>query len=236
MKKYTFLILTLFAIGSCTDKTLEEVAPASPVFTFDGTIDGEQFSLAAGIDQYSVSFSTQQDFFGIYNYNCGLLRSTCLDCGPSLLIKIYGLEEKGPNALPDYANDLALGEKEYLTNFSAASNLSYHFFANENHNSLNHYWNFGDGQISTETNPEHTYSSPGSFVVSHTIENTQNQSTTTSFTIEVGQPNSFCSLPFRVDENEPNEFHFHHPFNMPDFLDSQTWTIYDEDGDIMKFV
>jgi PKD repeat protein len=233
MKKLITYFSLCCALMACKDKTLEEVVASEPIFTFKADLDGNPLVFEAGNQNYGLNFITQQDFFGIYNYNSALSPIGCENCGPSIQIKIYGSEEKGPNDLPDYANDLAIGEKNFLTNFSAANNLSFHFFANENNNDLNHFWDFGDGAISTQTNPEHTYENPGSYTVTHTIETEQLVSTTTNFTIEAGTPNSFCSLPFQVNETSQNEFHFNHPFNMPDFLEDETWTIYNEDGQII---
>ncbi len=233
MKNIFYFFSLMLGLVSCKDKTIEDIVATQPVFTFSGNINGSPLHIAAGVDTYESHFVTEQDFFGIYNYNSMLSPGGCNQCGPSIKIKLFGLEEKGPNDLPNSAIDLAVDSREYLTLLSTTNNLSFHFFANQNDNDLDHYWSFGDGGISTQNDPEHTYDLPGTYTVTHTIENAENVSSTVSFIIEAGVPNSFCSLPFQVNENGPNNFHFHHPFNLPPFLDNVIWTISDDDGAVI---
>lgn len=233
MKRTIAILSALVVLVSCQDKTLEEVVVSSPVFTFKALANGEPIELAAGENNSAMTFATEQDFFGIYNYNGRIAPANCADCGPSVHIKIFGLEEKGPNDNPNYTNDLAIGERGFLTNASSTEGFTFHFFANENDSDLEHYWTFGDGGVSTQMNPEHTYALAGTYEIVHTIENEDNISTTSTFQLEVGNPNGFCSLPFQVNEMGPNNFHFHHPFNMPDFLEGENWTIYNQDGDLL---
>lgn len=233
MKKILLICCSALALASCKDKTLEEVTPSSPVFAFDAVIDDIPVQWSAGVDDYKISFATEQDFFGIYNYNSQISPNGCSVCGPSLHVKIYGLEEKGPDDEPNYPNDLSVGERDFLTDASSTDGFTFQFFANENDDDLQHYWTFGDGGLSTQMNPEHTYELAGTYVVTHIIENEDNISTTATFELEVGAPDGFCSLPFQVNEMGPNDFHFHHPFNMPDFLETELWTISNEDGQIV---
>jgi PKD repeat protein len=233
MKHILFICCIALTLFSCEDKTFEEVTPSTPVFYLQADINDVPISFSAGVNNYKLSFSTDQDFFGVYNYNSKISPDGCSDCGPAVDIRIFGMDEKGPNDNPNYPNDLSIGERDYITNSSFADGYTFHFFANENDNDLDHYWTFGDGGISTQTNPEHTYSVAGIYTIVHTIENENNISTTSSYELEVGSPSGFCSLPFRVDEIESNDFHFHHPFNMPDFLECELWTISNGNGQII---
>ncbi len=45
-------------------------------------------------------------------------------------------------------------------------------FTDLSQNAASRYWNFGDGAVSTEPNPVHTYSSAGSYTVTQTVSNT----------------------------------------------------------------
>ncbi len=45
-------------------------------------------------------------------------------------------------------------------------------FADLSQNAASRYWDFGDGAVSTEPNPVHTYSSAGSYTVTQTVSNT----------------------------------------------------------------
>ena len=233
MKKVFWYIALIGTLTACKDKTLEEVVNNEPIFTFQGSIDGEAIQLEAGKENYTLNNSTVQDFFRIYNYRCGLSPNSCINCGPAIHITLFGFEEKGPNINPDYATDLAIGERDFLTNTAASSNLSYHFFANDNDDEMVHYWSFGDGNTSTQANPTHTYVAPGTYIVTHTLESDDDVTTSASFTVAAGEPNAFCSLPFQVTENKSNNFQFHDPFNMPSYLSITEWTIYDDDGNLI---
>ena len=59
---------------------------------------------------------------------------------------------------------LSTAEFTYVTNCSLVS-----FTSNDQNLTNTHFWDFGDGMISSEINPIHNYTSSGSFVVTHTI-------------------------------------------------------------------
>jgi serine protease len=48
-----------------------------------------------------------------------------------------------------------------------------------------HAWTFGDGGMSTATNPSHTYKKPGSFSVKETVTDNNNQSASVTKTVQV---------------------------------------------------
>jgi glucose/arabinose dehydrogenase/PKD repeat protein/chitodextrinase len=49
-------------------------------------------------------------------------------------------------------------------------------------------WDFGDGSLSTAANPQHTFASPGQYVVRLTVSDGENSSISTPLTISVGSP------------------------------------------------
>ncbi|MCC6281947.1 MAG: PKD domain-containing protein, partial [Saprospiraceae bacterium] len=52
-----------------------------------------------------------------------------------------------------------------ISGFTVASNELTVNFTNTSQNASSYFWTFGDGNTSTETNPEHIYGSPGNYVV-----------------------------------------------------------------------
>ncbi len=52
-------------------------------------------------------------------------------------------------------------------------------FINTSLNSTNFIWNFGDGNSSTSTNPQHTFANPGTYIISLTASTICNEFTTT---------------------------------------------------------
>lgn len=61
-------------------------------------------------------------------------------------------------------------------------------FANQSSNATAFAWDLGDGTISTEVDPFHTYAGEGSFTVTLTVSDALNQSATYSETIELIEP------------------------------------------------
>lgn len=78
---------------------------------------------------------------------------------------------------------------------------------NANQNQLSHYWNFGDGNYSTEAKPEHIYMEPGIYTVTHLVTNSYNCSaeetipqTATAFSLPVAD---FYSSPEAATVQSP---------------------------------
>lgn len=58
-----------------------------------------------------------------------------------------------------------------LPQFSYSENNNQIIFSNQSDNSNSYSWDFGDGTFSTNQNPQHTYSTAGTYIVSLTAEN-----------------------------------------------------------------
>lgn len=88
-----------------------------------------------------------------------------------------------------------------ITNSNANCNATFwqvdsantvYFMNNSTGTSLNYYWDFGDGNTSTQANPTHTYSTPGSYTVCLSVWNGTCADTTCSV-VTVQGPTSGCS-------------------------------------------
>ena len=62
-------------------------------------------------------------------------------------------------------------------------------FSNFSQNATDYEWNFGDGNMSTEENPTHTYAAGGTYEVD-LIASSGNTSKTSTKTIEITDPNA----------------------------------------------
>ena len=85
------------------------------------------------------------------------------------------------------AGDNTLTQTDYITvntvpmaGFSNTGNGATVTFVNNSSNAIAYGWDFGDGSISTETNPIHTYSTDGNFTVTLTATNDCGSVTTTT--------------------------------------------------------
>ncbi len=73
-----------------------------------------------------------------------------------------------------------LGAAPLLVHFSSANSTD------PDNDPLTYLWDFGDGQFTTNTNPDHTYTSNGSYTVTLTVTDSHNASANTHITIAVG--------------------------------------------------
>ncbi|NJE77199.1 PKD domain-containing protein [Thermococcus sp. ES12] len=86
-------------------------------------------------------------------------------------------------------------------------------------------WDFGDGEESTETNPEHVYSAPGIYVVSLTVSDSEGMLGTYSAEITVSPENLPPTADFTVFPKNPRAG------EVVNFVDKS----YDPDGSIMSW-
>jgi len=75
-----------------------------------------------------------------------------------------------PLPTADFTQDVTSGEEPLLVNFTDTSTGS----------PTSWRWNFGDGSISLQQNPPHTYQNPGNYLVSLTVSNTAGSDTKTN--------------------------------------------------------
>ncbi|MCS6834953.1 MAG: PKD domain-containing protein [Anaerolineae bacterium] len=90
------------------------------------------------------------------------------------------INAQGTQAALDFqATQAALAAQQPIAAFSAFPNgLSVQFDSSASQNAASHTWDFGDGQISGEANPFHTYLRSGTYTVSLTVFNSGGQAST----------------------------------------------------------
>ncbi len=73
-----------------------------------------------------------------------------------------------------------------IPNFTAVLNAQTITLTNTSQNASAYVWNFGDGEVSTETSPTHTYANPGTFTVKLTASSKCSAVKSTTYTLTVG--------------------------------------------------
>lgn len=140
-------------------------------------------------DTTSLKFYAKASPIGSYQWNFGenAIPKSALGQGPHAV----KFSKDGLYKVKLYVANAGLTDSsEWQVNVLPVPNAQYNFTKNENiisfiseqqNAGLTHYWTFGDGQISIETNPVHQYATKGDYQVSHTIssicgiaKNTQN--------------------------------------------------------------
>lgn len=159
------IVLLLLACISCRKKEYpESTKEGSPVFNCNMYINGSPTTIEAGVNNYYMYSSFQQDSNGVYGFIAGLKQTDCTTCPNSLQIQINDFKISPANALTQI-DSLVPKNYDYMAS-NAASYYSVQFQSDYNKTPLSYLWNFGDGATSTATNPTHIYTKQGRYNVS----------------------------------------------------------------------
>src|SRR5687767_6494783 len=159
-KHILYIISSLIILVSCVRKELPEPVVSTPDFLVTGELDGEEFGMTAGQNGYFADASVQHDPFGIYHFSSEIRKYNCDACPGRLSIRLTSNEIYAPGQVPQ-AGEAILPQPYNFQLVPVESNyMTFQFFAPPGFN-ITHFWSFGDGQHSTEQNPQHTYSTPG---------------------------------------------------------------------------
>ena len=170
MKKFWYIpfSITLFFL-SCHKKDFPETVPATHSdFYFNGTIEGKDVSLKAGIDNYYMYSSYTLDSTMIYNFIADLKQSGCTNCKNSLQVRINDFKYSVPNEGTKI--DSSLLSKAYP--ILGAPFYAVQFRSLFNQQAATYLWNFGDNSSSRQADPIHVYSATGNYSVSLQINST----------------------------------------------------------------
>lgn len=148
----------------------------------DFTIEGDDILCSTGEYTYSVNPNKDFSYTWLVDGGSGLaaLNQIEVSWGDSGTLKLY-VEELSSGCTDSSKLKVRRRENVDLDYKYATSNCSDYKFSTELACDNNYLWNFGDGTSSSEQNPEHTYFSEGSYIVSLTVG-----STTITKTILVG--------------------------------------------------
>lgn len=166
------IVLILIATVSCKKKEYpESTKEGSPVFNCAMTVDGTPIALSAGVDNYYMYSSYQQDSNNVYGFTAKLKQTDCNNCPNSLEIRINDFKVSASNGPAQIDSALLPGNYNYLQS-TAASFYEAQFQSSYNKTAASYFWNFGDGTTSTLANPTHVYKRSGNYKVNLNINGT----------------------------------------------------------------
>ena len=169
---YCIILLLLFAGISCRKKEYpESTTEGAPVFICSMNINGAPTSLQAGVNNYYMYSSFQQDSNNVYGFVGGLRQNNCTNCANSILVQINDFKVLPVNANAIIDSSIVPGGYSYLLS-TAASFYSTQFQSSYNKVASSYLWNFGDGATSSNANPFHIYKKAGKYKVSLTVNGT----------------------------------------------------------------
>lgn len=139
-----------------------------PVFGFSGVIDGVEQIIGAGENQSYMFTGASLNSMGVPEFWGRLALESCDSCGPSLTIVLRSASASEPalESLETIGFRYFTGPEPLL----APAHFLYEFWPLDTINNLSHFWDFGDGNISTQAMPTHVIqANSGAQQVSHFV-------------------------------------------------------------------
>jgi len=165
-----------------------------PVFYFNGTVNGSNVSLQAGINNYYMYSSYTQDTVGVYNFT-GNLQSVSTNKN-SIQITINDYKVLAPNT--PAVIDTSLVPACYSYNMPGGNTTDYSVaFApiiDSGVPSAPYIWTFGDGVISNAGTPTHIYTHPGDYNTSFDVQFIAGCNTNISNVVKMGTPDATINI------------------------------------------
>lgn len=199
MNRLLFLFLLISMIGCKKDYPI--ASSETPVFYFNGTVNGLAVNMAAGVNNYYMYSSYTQDSNYVYNFSGELKQNNCLNCNNKIKFQINDYVSSPPNGATQINTSLfpsyySMQESDSLT---VGSPTEYAVTFNAISDSLNNYdytWDFGDGTSETGTiSPAHIYTHPGYYNACLTINEVNSNCTSTICNqIKIDVPDATCDV------------------------------------------
>ncbi|MDP1803239.1 MAG: PKD domain-containing protein [Bacteroidota bacterium] len=165
---YTIL-LVLIILASCKKKEYPlSSIEGTPVFNCSMNVNGNPTTFEAGVNNYYMYSSYQQDSNNVYGFIAGLKQANCSNCPNSIQIQINDFKVSAANAQTQIDSALFPGSYNYLAS-SSASYFTAQFQSSYNQPAASYLWNFGDGSTSTLSSTNHIYKKAGQYKVSLTV-------------------------------------------------------------------
>tara|TARA_R110002050_G_scaffold290260_1_gene443784 strand:- start:114903 stop:115991 length:1089 start_codon:yes stop_codon:yes gene_type:complete len=148
-----------FALTAC-NRQLPDPETSTAIFYVKGILDGKNINFSAGDHKYYMLPNYEDDTLGIRSYTGKLGNLNCVgtdDCPESIE---FLFRENESNGSIRYEIDKSIfnsvfairGPADYLFTSYKATFISKSLPAG-----ANHFWDFGDGVLSTDVNPTHYY-------------------------------------------------------------------------------
>ncbi len=187
--RLSILLIFIGLFGACEKKKYpESLVINEPEFYVDlkgGTVSG---LLEAGINNYWLYSSYSQDQNGLYIYTSELRQKNCASaCPNSIRFEINDSKISAAGAAADINSAIYTGSYPY-----ASSQWQVGFKSSFNKPVLSYFWDFGDGESSTEANPFHVYKKGGSYKVCLTIKSLNGCESTICNFVAVGFAPNHC--------------------------------------------
>lgn len=165
---------------------LASPAGSLTVSILDGPVTSHAEALSATIGTKTVNDQNNPDVF--------VKETVTFNSGPNTEIAIYFFNEGTVETrLDDFEINIGTGTVPPNAAFTYSVDTADYLSLDFTNNSLNvstYAWDFGDGNSSTMENPSHTYAMEGTYSVTLTASNAQNEMSTATTDVIIAQPSS----------------------------------------------
>lgn len=183
MKRFFLLILIAACAFSCKKEHASATTAETPVFYFKGLVNGISYDLEAGMNDYYMYASLDHTDTSYYRFHGKLMRTSSPYQNIEIIINDYKNSSNSSAVNPD--SSLKSGFYKYISNgldtaYQVQFNGYYSFGSVQSY-----YWDFGDGNSSSQANPIHVYNASGIYNVCLTINGTNGCNNTLCKTIDL---------------------------------------------------
>lgn len=168
MKKLLYLIVPIILLAiSCKKKEFPQNTSEDPAFYIKAKVDGNPITINAGMFGYYMFSDHKQDSNGIYSFIAELKPNGCsVPCNNSIKIEINDNRVSTFNGNSNINNSLRTGDYEFIQLSSLTPTLcgyAVKYYSNFNKTATAQSWQFGDGSVSSEANPTHTFATASDY-------------------------------------------------------------------------
>lgn len=178
-------------MGCSESIVIPEGQGGEPVFGFSGLIDGAEQIVGAGENQSYMYTGASLNSLGVAEFWGQLASENCDSCGPSLTVVLRSASATEPA----FESLESIGFRYYTgpATLLAPSHYLYQFWPLDTINNLSHFWDFGDGNISTQAMPTHVIPANSSArQVSHFVTSIGGDTCSSALSNTI-DPSSACS-------------------------------------------
>jgi PKD repeat protein len=200
-----FFIAFATVFVSCKKEKLPELVINSPILSFSGNINGQAISINAGINDYYYFTTKTTNSDGVSIYSSELRQTTCSTCANAL--KISFTDYKIGNTQTD--STFYIGNYNFATEIGKPSRFNVLFTKTtigQSFTGIN--WDFGDGLISNELNPIHTFTRPGKYTTCLQADFNEICSSSLCNSISLGNIGDFIETSLNVGNSVGNTINF----------------------------
>lgn len=198
--------MLLLGLASCQTDPLPEVEIGNVVFSFEGTIDGENVSLVAGEAGVYQEIALSQTEDGLYEFSGILGQKECEDCPEQLSITLRDLKLSDIGDVLPVAEAPQPGQYDYYYNEANEESVEVAFSLDAGLSPAQLSWDFGDGNTANIFAPTHVYTDTVLETVTVCLQTSDGNGCVTSICNVIDLKDTTCRAAFQYEIDPSAQF------------------------------